>query len=269
MGVIVGVTTVAETVFAAMLTALLWLAVGGLLERAAPARRVCDRGRLFNLACLAPCAAVRGALGPPQAAAVVTLVNHVGFGGVALSAAGWAVVPSVAVYLVVMDLGEYLFHRAQHRVPILWAMHALHHSDRAFNVSTTVRHFWLESILKSVTIYPIVAIILRPDPAVVVIYGVLSGYNYFTHMNCRVGFGRWAWLLNSPQLHRLHHSASPEHHDRNFAALLPLFDVLSGAFAPAQPGEYPATGLGDGQADPSWFDILAWPLRPSRSTPAA
>ncbi|HEX7752546.1 MAG TPA: hypothetical protein VF440_09115, partial [Novosphingobium sp.] len=31
----------------------------------------------------------------------------------------------LAIFVLVMDLGEFLFHRAQHAVPALWAMHSL------------------------------------------------------------------------------------------------------------------------------------------------
>ena len=37
---------------------------------------------------------------------------------------GWL---AVVLFIVVYDLGEYLFHRMQHRIPLLWSMHSLHH----------------------------------------------------------------------------------------------------------------------------------------------
>jgi sterol desaturase/sphingolipid hydroxylase (fatty acid hydroxylase superfamily) len=36
---------------------------------------------------------------------------------------------AVIAFFLVVDLGEYLFHRAQHAIPLLWALHSLHHSD--------------------------------------------------------------------------------------------------------------------------------------------
>jgi sterol desaturase/sphingolipid hydroxylase (fatty acid hydroxylase superfamily) len=262
------ITTVVETFLAAMLAAALWIVAGGAIERWAPACPSTEPNLFFNLACFAPAALLSAAVGPVVAATTIAVVNACGGGWITLSAAGWAIVPGVAVYLFVMDFGEYLFHRAQHRLPMLWAMHSLHHSDRDFNVSTTVRHFWLEHLIKGVTIYPVVAILFRPDPVVVVIYGVLSTYNYFAHLNCRIGFGRWAWLLNSPQLHRIHHSALLEHRDRNFAALLPVFDVVFGAFTRPGPNEYPETGLGGREAAPSWAEAFTWPVRATRQPEA-
>src|SRR4051812_4194107 len=38
----------------------------------------------------------------------------------------WLALPA---FVLTMDLGEYLFHRAQHAIPWLWKLHSLHHSD--------------------------------------------------------------------------------------------------------------------------------------------
>ena len=191
-------------------------------------------------------------------------VNAAGGGIVVLPARGWGLIASVAVYLVAMDLGEYLFHRAQHAFAFMWAMHSLHHSDPSFGATTTIRHFWLESWIKTVTIWLAVGVLLKTPPSVLGIYSVLSFYNFLTHANLRLNFGRASWLLNSPAYHRLHHSASPEHFDKNFAALLPIFDVLSGVYVRPRRGEYPDTGLNTGAKPLTIADAILWPLRFSR-----
>jgi sterol desaturase/sphingolipid hydroxylase (fatty acid hydroxylase superfamily) len=99
---------------------------------------------------------------------------HLGGGLVTLPSSGWGLVPAVALYAVTMDFGEYVFHRAQHRFPVLWAMHPLQHSDRAVNVSTTQRHFWAEQAIKSATIYLMVGLLFRTSDRILVIYGVLT-----------------------------------------------------------------------------------------------
>ncbi|HEY2177822.1 MAG TPA: sterol desaturase family protein [Caulobacteraceae bacterium] len=164
-----------------------------------------------------------------------------------------------AVWLVAMDLGEYLFHRAQHAVPWLWAMHSLHHSDRGLGVLTARRHFWLEPALKAVSIWLIVALVFRADAAILAIYAAISLYHFAIHANLRLGFGPFAWMLNSPQYHRLHHSREPRHYNANYASLLPIFDVLSGSYRRPGPGEFPTSGLEETAASP--LDIVTWPVR--------
>jgi sterol desaturase/sphingolipid hydroxylase (fatty acid hydroxylase superfamily) len=160
----------------------------------------------------------------------------------------WLAFPA---YLVVHDLGEYLFHRAQHRIPALWAMHALHHSDPSMSVLTTQRHFWGEPLIKTLTVWSAASLIVSPTPLLVLGYALLSLWNFVAHSALRIDFGRWSWLLNSPAYHRRHHSSLPEHYDSNFAALFPIFDVIAGSY-------FPPTGLDrkpEGAAD-----LALWPL---------
>ena len=164
------------------------------------------------------------------------------------------------VYFVAADFGEYLFHRAQHRFGWMWAMHSLHHSDTAMNTLTTLRHFWLEPVVKSVTIWLAVALLFKADAQILAVYGVIGLLNFFTHSNLRLGFGRFSWVLNSPQYHRLHHGENPAHHNANFAALLPIFDVLFGSYHVPARDEFPPTGLG-GEATATATDVLVWPFK--------
>jgi sterol desaturase/sphingolipid hydroxylase (fatty acid hydroxylase superfamily) len=201
------------------------------------------------------------AFSPALGAVVTTLVNRAGGGLIALPSHGWGLLAGLAAYFVAMDLGEYLFHRAQHRLPWLWAWHSLHHSDPTYDTSTSVRHFWLDPVLKSVTIYLAVGLLFKAPSPIGLIYGALTLYNFVIHSNTRLDFGRWSWLLNAPGYHRLHHSASREHFDVNFASLLPVFDVLTGTYRPARPGERPATGLDTGDVPAGAAEVALWPVR--------
>jgi sterol desaturase/sphingolipid hydroxylase (fatty acid hydroxylase superfamily) len=47
-----------------------------------------------------------------------------------------------------------------------------------------------------------------------------------------------------PQVHRIHHSVNAEHHNRNFADVLPIFDIVFGTYHRPIGEERPAAGLG-------------------------
>src|SRR5262249_44893339 len=49
-------------------------------------------------------------------------------------------VPGFVAGFLGLDLLAYWTHRAQHAVPLLWRLHALHHSDPDVDVTTSVRH---------------------------------------------------------------------------------------------------------------------------------
>ncbi len=258
-----------ETLVAALLISLFVMIAGAMIERLWPARRSSNGSLGFNLAYYAPATFIQYLVMPLAGGLTTLAVNALGGGLIVLPTSGWSLAIGVVVYFVAMDLGEYMFHRAQHRFPWLWALHSLHHSDPAFNVSTAVRHYWLDIVIKTFTIYLAVGLVFKAAPPIPVIYGVLTFYNYFTHMNVRVGFGPLSFVLNAPQYHRLHHSRLPEHHDVNFAALLPIFDVISGAYVAPRPGEYPDTGLDDGRAPSGIWQALTWPVVYSRGDKAS
>jgi sterol desaturase/sphingolipid hydroxylase (fatty acid hydroxylase superfamily) len=259
-----------EGLFISILIGIAVIMAAATLERLRPARETPESSLRFNLVYFAPATIIQ-TLVMPMAGGLTTLaVNALGGGLIALPTSGFGLAIGVIVYFVAMDLGEYLFHRAQHRLPWLWALHSLHHSDPAFNGSTTIRHHWMDLIIKTFTIYLLIGLVFRAPAPIPMVYGFLTYYNLFSHMNVRVGFGRFAFLLNSPQYHRLHHSRLPEHHDVNFAAVLPIFDLISGAYHAPRPGEYPDTGLDDGRAPAGLWQALIWPaVYMRRSAPSA
>ncbi len=168
-----------------------------------------------------------------------------------------------AIFFVVRDLGEYLFHRAQHAIPLLWSMHALHHSDPQMSALTTQRHYWADQLFKTITIWSAAAAIIMPTPQILAAASMAGLWNIAVHANVRLDLGRWSWLINSPAYHRRHHSRLPEHYNSNFAALLPIFDVIAGTYR--RPDGWPPTGLE--RKPESLLQVLAWPLY--RERPAA
>ena len=258
-------TSFANWIFGAvavpMLVGVVVIAVGHVVERVRLATICPAGGVIFNLFYLAPFSFLHAVSVPVVAGAAVAVTNALGGGLVRLPSSGWGLVWAAPLYAVTMDFGEYLFHRAQHRFPALWAMHSFHHSDRALNVSTTQRHFWAEQAIKSATIYLAVGLMFRSNDRIALIYGALTFWNYVAHMNLRLGFGRAWFVLNSPQFHRIHHSGLREHYDRNFAGLFTIFDAIFGtAYVPA-PGEYPSTGLEDADTPNSLIEAVLWPMR--------
>ncbi len=240
---------------------LLVFGLGFLIERMKPAQAPDTPGFILNLGYLVPLSLINGALKPACAAGSTLIVNALGGGLLELPSSGIGLLVSIPCYTLAMDGGEYLFHRAQHRIPALWALHSLHHSDPAVNVSTTPRHFWGDPFLKAITVYSLVGLLFKTNPAVVGAYVLFGFYNYFLHLNVRVGFGRWSTWLNSPQTHRLHHSYLPEHRDCNFAQFFPVFDLLGGTYRQAKSNEYPPTGLDSAEIPYKVHGMLLWPWR--------
>lgn len=241
---------------------LVMMGLGALLERRWPAALLQSRaGQRLNMAYAGLYLALVEATKPLTAAASVAIVNALGGGMVVLVSRGWGALASFVIVLLTIDFLEYAFHRLQHTWPILWKLHSLHHSAVDFNVTITLRHHWLEVLIKGSLLYPLVGVMFKVEPWIVGATSIVFMFgNYFAHLNLRVDLGRYVtWVIN-PQYHRLHHSIRAEHFNHNFTQLLPMWDHVFGTrWVPAK-HEWPATGLDDGTQPRSLLGAFSWPL---------
>jgi sterol desaturase/sphingolipid hydroxylase (fatty acid hydroxylase superfamily) len=199
------------------------------------------------------------------APALVWIGGTIGNSPVHMSGQGWRFPVSVLIMLALIDFVDYAFHRLEHRIPWLWAMHSLHHSDATMNATTGQRHVWLDRVLHAIVFAPL-GFVFHPDLNVMLAVTV-GGWvlDTFDHLNIRLGFAWVPWLVVSPQYHRTHHSARPEHFDRNFAGIFPVWDLLFGTYL--KPEGFPETGLAEGEP----LDIkeaLAWAFQAKRASAA-
>ena len=156
------------------------------------------------------------------------------------------VVGTTLVYAVVWDFFQYWSHRAQHEWRVLWPMHAVHHSDRCMNATTSGRRSIPSTIVDYVVIHIPTVFIVGPTLLTVVGATVLfSGWGYLNHANVRLPFRRATGLLSGPQLHRMHHGADERYHDSNYAAFFPVLDRIFGTQLLPEPSEWPDTGVTD------------------------
>ena len=147
---------------------------------------------------------------------------------------------SVPVAFVLHELGYYLDHRLGHRVGLLWAFHAIHHSSNEFNHSTAARGFLLDGQLKVVG--AVAAAFLGVPPVVYVAVTVLK--LVFGIWNHASWVGHLGWLervLMTPLNHKIHHANQPQYIDRNYGQVLMIWDKMFGSHA--EHGEPPTVGL--------------------------
>jgi len=171
------------------------------------------------------------------------------------SAAGKSVIVLMGAVLLSMLIGDFFYywwHRLSHR-PFLWQSHKLHHMDPNLDVLTNMRDSWGDA-LSTVFIQNLpIAILFKLDSLQAVETGgllgiILGSYSYFFHTNIRLQYGKAGVVIVGPQWHRIHHSRLPEHRDKNFAAMFPLWDILFGTNYYPACGEFPPTGV-DGEKE--------------------
>ncbi|GKQ53250.1 sterol desaturase family protein [Bradyrhizobium sp. Ce-3] len=199
-------------------------------------------------------------LAPLAAISAGAIASYAGVGWIKLPTDGYWWYVSLAIIVVAADLYKYAYHRLQHAIPFLWAMHSFHHSANGITFITGGRHFWLERVLSDAFL-PVMAILFRVPPDMVIVVGFIFFIpDACAHLNVRIPLGRYVTWVNNPQWHRIHHSVLPEHRDKNFAAFFPFLDILFGTAWIPKPDEYPATGLVPAER----VDIInsvIWPIR--------
>lgn len=144
---------------------------------------------------------------------------------------------SVVMSLLLLDLGIYGQHVASHRVPWLWRLHRLHHSDRQLDLTSALRFHPLEILLSLAWKGVLIAVIGAPVLAVLIFEVVLNASALFNHANLRLPIGLDAWLrkfLVTPDMHRVHHSRRADETNSNYGFCLPWWDWLFGSYR-AQP----------------------------------
>jgi len=158
---------------------------------------------------------------------------------------GWlGEITATLVYAFVWDFFQYWVHRVQHITPFLWVFHRVHHSDAAFNSSTSLRQSFGSVMLGYLFVHIPTFIVcgggLLPYAGSIVLF---SGWGYLNHANVKISFGLMAWLLSGPQLHRLHHGKTRDYYDCNYAAFFPVFDYIFGTLRLPRLNEWPETGI--------------------------
>jgi sterol desaturase/sphingolipid hydroxylase (fatty acid hydroxylase superfamily) len=136
----------------------------------------------------------------------------------------WVLVP---VTLVAMDAANWLAHFADHKIPPLWRLHTIHHSQEELSVLTSFRaHPLMHTTGFFVSTLAALAMIGDRSLAPALITGYVC-LGTLPHANVGWTFGPLGKVIVSPAYHRRHHSAEGEH-DVNLAVVLPVWDMLAG-----------------------------------------
>ncbi|MBB5205608.1 sterol desaturase/sphingolipid hydroxylase (fatty acid hydroxylase superfamily) [Inhella inkyongensis] len=169
----------------------------------------------------------------------------------------------VALFLIILvaDLVQYWTHRAYHEVPLLWRLHAVHHSVKSMDWMAGSRQHILELLItRTLVLAPIFVLGFSKD--VIDAYIVIVGFQaVFNHANVSVRLGPLRYVIVTPNFHHWHHSQDDEAIDKNYAAHFAFLDHLFGTAVQsdrAWPKDYGV--VGDYVPDGFWKQFL-FPFR--------
>ncbi len=157
----------------------------------------------------------------------------------------WTIGVTSAVFIVVADFLDYAIHYMQHRVPVLWRFHRLHHSAETLTPITLFRvHPFLDAFFNE----PVKAaglgllgggmfyLFFQGQGVPVVLVPVLGARVVFNLLGANLRHSHiwlsWGWIashvLVSPAMHQIHHSVAPEHLYKNLGVTFSFWDWLFG-----------------------------------------
>lgn len=148
---------------------------------------------------------------------------------------------------LLLDLWLYWEHRLYHRVPLLWRLHLVHHSDTQIDVTTSERHHPLEFLLGAVILMAVVATFGLPAPAVGLYLLVATMVTLYSHANLRLPAALDRQLrrfIVTPPMHAVHHSDLQSQTDSNYGSVLTLWDRIFGTYVDPENARIPHFGLG-------------------------
>ena len=139
----------------------------------------------------------------------------------------------IVLSVLLIDLWRYWEHRLYHHVTVLWRLHLVHHSDVAIDFTTAERHHPLESLASTAVMLALVVALGLPAEGIAIYVLIATFSSFVTHANLRLppALDRaLRWIVVTPAVHRVHHSARSSETDSNFGAVLTLWDRCFGTW---------------------------------------
>jgi len=212
------------------------------------------------------------------APAVATFVAHMlGAPAPAPAASGswWSIGLTIAT-LLAMDFALYIGHYLQHKVPLLWEFHKVHHSAEVLTPITAFRVHPVDDLLTlgltalftgvaqglfHVTVGTGIADIDVLGVNVLLFAWYIFGF-HVRHSHVWLAYPAWlSHIFVSPAQHQIHHSNAPRHFDKNMGFIFAFWDAIVGTLYVPKAREDLTYGL-HGEEPGQFASVPALYMRP-------
>lgn len=126
------------------------------------------------------------------------------------------------------DLFVYWGHRLQHRVPLLWRFHSIHHSAEHLDWLAAHREHPIDTIYTMGLINLPAFLLGFPLETLAGLIAFRGLWAIYIHSNVRLPIGPLRLLIGAPELHHWHHDK--DRNAGNYANISPIMDVLFGTY---------------------------------------
>ena len=165
------------------------------------------------------------------------------------------------LFVLLFDLGLFIAHYLNHKIPLMWNIHKVHHSAEVLTPVTAFRFHPIDLVftgaILALTVGPLVGIyqflfsgnLFEGNPTA---YGVtlllfLINAN-FRHSHIQIHYSpSLSKLLVSPVMHNLHHSTNPAHFDKNMGFMFSFWDRIAKTYYLPKSNTKFGFGIGNGE----------------------
>jgi sterol desaturase/sphingolipid hydroxylase (fatty acid hydroxylase superfamily)/creatinine amidohydrolase/Fe(II)-dependent formamide hydrolase-like protein len=190
----------------------------------------------------------------------------------------WVPIAYTLVYALLIDFAIFITHYLQHKIPVLWEFHKVHHSAEVLTPVTLYRMHPVDMVFSGIVASMLAGLafagfwyLTGQVPATYEIMGLnilvfafyLVGYN-LRHSHIWLSYPRWlSHVLISPAQHQIHHSTAPQHFDKNMGLIFAFWDRMFGSLY--VPSGYEKIQYGLSEQEPNPFaSVWAMYLQPFR-----
>ncbi len=181
-----------------------------------------------------------------------------------IEAPTWVAWPAA---FLLFDFWQYVWHRLNHAVPLLWRFHSVHHCDEDLDATSGVRFHTVEILLSATARLAVLPLLGMTVPQLLLYEAVVLPVVLFHHSNIRIPERldrAIRTVVVTPWMHWVHHSRWQPETDSNFSSLFSWWDRL---FRTIRFRDDPTTielGL-DGYEEREWRALTGMLLAPFRS----
>lgn len=170
---------------------------------------------------------------PLAAIGVAALMQERGFGLFNLT--DWPIGLEILLAVIILDFAIWFQHLFMHYVPVLWALHKVHHADEDLDASSGIRFHPIEQVF-SLGLKMAVVALIGADPLAVFIFEVLlNATAMFNHASINIPQPVDRVLrkiMVTPDFHRVHHSIYEPETNSNFGFNLSIWDQIFRTYTP-------------------------------------
>ncbi len=148
--------------------------------------------------------------------------------GISLWPHGWPLALQALLALAILDLPWYWLHRLGHAWPLFWRLHSVHHSAERLYWWNVARSHPFDNLIVAALAFAPLALLGVGDAPLALMAAFSGVHSTLMHSNVDARTGFLDVFLNTPRVHRWHHSPLIEESFANFSPTLTVWDWLFG-----------------------------------------